>query len=415
MWREKKSILERRSAPTNFSGEFFNGDIQSINAQNGNYLSGILGKMEESLNSVNQATAKYDSLVSAVDNAMRLVEQSERNGAVEADAGNSTYSPTASVTSSLESNSLGEKPERDTAQMVSDVPSSSISSDVKESEATSLSLSVGTVSGENIGSSSLGQGSSAQEISTLAVSDFSVNPSSFTSTNPFGAQTIGATTWSRFSNVEQIDIIGKLQDVGYSQEEIKMIISGSASVAKVEVSALANSLQQGIKDHPELRDELIQTYGFDIFDEDGNVDSEKLALALIIDHKNENDEYSITELLHSKYGIDIVEQEEYNQISQKIEELLKDNGNIRDEIHTQYGFDIFNEDGKVNRDKLSLAILMDKQDDNDEFNLKKFFVSIEEKTSEIDTFDIGVKTLSGVNLLGVTPRGSAFLSSQNNN
>ena len=78
MWREKKSILERRSVPRNVNNIIYNSQIQAINSKNGNYLSGLLSEMEHSLEGINQANARYDSLVSAVDNAMRLVEQSER-------------------------------------------------------------------------------------------------------------------------------------------------------------------------------------------------------------------------------------------------------------------------------------------------------------------------------------------------
>ena len=101
---------------------------------------------------------------------------------------------------------------------------------------------------------------------------------------------------------EQEAIKQKLKELGFSDDEIKGIINGEISVDKATLEALSTELANIAKTHPEVRTELKKLYGFDIFNADGSINKDKLALAMIMDGKNPNDQYDLAAFL-KKYGI----------------------------------------------------------------------------------------------------------------
>ena len=69
--------------------------------------------------------------------------------------------------------------------------------------------------------------------------------------------------------------------------------------------------------------------------------------------------------------MDIVDQNTYATLQNRLETTLSKNSDLRDKIIEKYGFDVFNEDGTINRDNLSLAMLMDDQSASDGYDLAK--------------------------------------------
>lgn len=412
-WQSKKALLEA-GRPTNriILDENSNG-LKALNAKNGRFLDKAFKRLSATEDFIKKANQEYDSLMEAVDSTMRAVGRLEENGSVNADSSSSSYTAQGSVTSALTSDLMGEKPTRDDAMLISGVPDSSLSSSVKEAEAVSAAAAVGAVSGGNIGASSVGAESTSQAILTSATSGTAIGSSgSLAANNAFGDRSIGSGTWTKLSSGEQVNLVGKLQSVGYTRDEIKAIVTGEASVPLLEVDALAVSLENGLSNNPELRVELENKYGFDIFNEDGSVDQEKLGLALMIDDKNDEDDYDLIRLLHSKYGIDIVDQNEYEHLFNMLSELGDNFEQIRAELLERYGFDIFNKDRSINRDRLTLAILMDKKNANDEFDLLEFLRKVYENEKNVDVKTGAISTLSGVGLLGVAASGAVALANK---
>lgn len=63
------------------------------------------------------------------------------------------------------------------------------------------------------------------------------------------------------------------------------------------LDSLIVDLKNDFKSNPEIRDKIVDQYGIDIFDNDGNVDKEKLALVRVIDGQKTDDEYDITKII----------------------------------------------------------------------------------------------------------------------
>lgn len=108
-------------------------------------------------------------------------------------------------------------------------------------------------------------------------------------------------------------IKAKLEELGFTDEEIEKILNGKVEVSKVDLNYLANKLEAALKADPTLRDKLIQKYGFDIFNADGTVNKDKLALAMIMDGKNDKDDYDLNSFI--KVPTDIKDKE--NAIDKK--------------------------------------------------------------------------------------------------
>lgn len=103
--------------------------------------------------------------------------------------------------------------------------------------------------------------------------------------------------WDNLSGSEKEAIVKKLKELGFTDEEINNIKDGKVSVDKVKLEELASQLEKLYKLDPSIRQKLIDLYGFDIFNDDGTVNKEKLAIAMLMDAKNPNDQYDLKTLL----------------------------------------------------------------------------------------------------------------------
>lgn len=103
--------------------------------------------------------------------------------------------------------------------------------------------------------------------------------------------------WENLSGSEKEAIVKKLKELGFTDEEINNIKDGKVSVDKVRLEELASQLEKLYKLDPSIRQKLKDLYGFDIFNDDGTVNKEKLAIAMLMDDKNANDQYDLKTLL----------------------------------------------------------------------------------------------------------------------
>lgn len=91
-------------------------------------------------------------------------------------------------------------------------------------------------------------------------------------------------------------IKAKLKELGFTDKEIESILKGEMGVSNVKLKELSSKLEAALKSDPALRQKLIDLYGFDIFNEDGTVNKDRLALAMIMDAKNDKDKYDLNSL-----------------------------------------------------------------------------------------------------------------------
>lgn len=245
---------------------------------------------------------------------------------------------------------------------------------IEHGTTSTLGAATGT-STTSLGTASIGAGiaagAAALETKMVETGGLGANTEDLVANNKFGDHTTSKETYEGLSSTEQANTEAKLKELGFSDAEIAAIKAGDATAPKLAVDAVAEQLEATYKSNPEIRQEFIDKYGFDPFNADGTVDKDKLTLALVMDRKNGTDDYSIITTLHSKYGVDIVDQNAYATLQNRLETTLSKNSGLRDKIKEKYGFDVFNEDGTINRDNLSLAMLMDNKSTTDEFDLTK--------------------------------------------
>ena len=134
----------------------------------------------------------------------------------------------------------------------------------------------------------------AKEYPTINVDPSKISPYDLTSA-----------AWNKLSTEEKKAIEAKLKELGFTDKEIQGIKDGNASVSKVTHEKLSSALAKLNQGGSDVRQVILEKYGFDVFNEDGTVNPDKLALAMLIDNKNPNDDYDLVNLLKTKYGIDL--------------------------------------------------------------------------------------------------------------
>ena len=184
---------------------------------------------------------------------------------------------------------------------------------------------------------------------------------------PLGNTSISTDFFDSLPAEERTTITKKLREVGYDDEEVDQIMNGVIQTPRVFVDELSDKLKKTYEENDQLRNDIIDQYGIDVFNDDGSVNRDKLSVVLIMDDRSGKDNYSIINLLGSRYGVDIVDKKSLDQYSTDLENLLLTNYGIKDSIIKKYGFDVYNDDGSINRDRLTLAMLID--NNSDDFSL----------------------------------------------
>ena len=126
------------------------------------------------------------------------------------------------------------------------------------------------------------------------------------------------------------------------------------------LDALIKALEHALQENPKLRQEIINKYGFDIFNEDGTINLAMLKLLLLIDALSDNPQ-GILDLLLANLDSNPFITNNLDAFSILLVGLLKLYPDLADYIIEKYGFDIFNEDGTVNLENLKLALILDAQ------------------------------------------------------
>ena len=211
-------------------------------------------------------------------------------------------------------------------------------------------------------------------------------------TDPLEEYHVEAEDYESLTDEERKAIVDRLRLVGYSEDEIKKFEQGGMGLPKVVVSNMASSLEETLRDNPELRQKLIDRYGFDIFYEDGTIDPAKLGTALLIDAKNSNDGFDLIKMLQNDYGVDLIDRGNLGQFATQINNAMEVDPELRQRLEEKYGFEIFNPDGTVNEDKLRYALMIDGFDSVDDLDLI---------SSLYDSYGIDIKSLGSVDSLSL--------------
>lgn len=149
----------------------------------------------------------------------------------------------------------------------------------------------------NVGDTSLGEGdASLKDLSSIS-SIIGSTVGGLGSADKAEQFPLDPEVWKNLSGSEKEVIVKKLKELGFTDEEINNIKDGKVSVDKVKLEELASQLEKLYKLDPSIRQKLKDLYGFDIFNDDGTVNKEKLAIAMLMDAKNPNDQYDLKTLL----------------------------------------------------------------------------------------------------------------------
>lgn len=149
----------------------------------------------------------------------------------------------------------------------------------------------------DVGDTSLGEGdASLKDLSSIS-SIIGSTVGGLGSTDKAEQFPLDPEAWDNLSGSEKEAIVKKLKELGFTDEEINNIKDGKVSVDKVRLEELASQLEKLYKLDPSIRQKLKDLYGFDIFNDDGTVNKEKLAIAMLMDAKNPNDKYDLKTLL----------------------------------------------------------------------------------------------------------------------
>ena len=191
---------------------------------------------------------------------------------------------------------------------------------------------------------------------------------------------------SNMTDDERNSFVNKLEDVGYNKKEIEAIINGDVQTSKVLVDELSDTLEKAYISNPGIREDIKSLYGVDVFNDDGMIDDNKLSLLLTIDDYSGKDDYSIINTLSSKYGINMVDQNVLESYAGQLESLILKKFDIKNAIEKKYGFDVYNPDCTINKDRLTLAMLIDKKGGN-EYSLASIISDVDnsELTDIVET------------------------------
>lgn len=165
------------------------------------------------------------------------------------------------------------------------------------------------------------------------------------------------------------------------------------------MTQFANKINDAMELNPELRNQLAEKYGFDIFNPDGTVNEDKLRYALMIDGFDSIDDLDMIGTLYSSYGIDVNSLSSLDTLSMKLLDQLEQNPQLRQQLMDKFGFDIFNPDGSVNMDRLRYALMLDTFDKNDQLDFLNILYGNEAGNLPDGLLDnLSIQLLSGLEL-----------------
>ena len=302
-------------------------ELSQLSKNHDSYLSDILGDFEVSNNNgiaraMKQTNDNYAALTDRVDIALNGFSNAEKDGSVStnissspASSANQSYSPnyTSSGYTPIQTGVADYDPQsfsQEISDRLDNIGSNYDTSTSKITPTKSETPSLKSTTEKRIASSSpqlsksvdyssaskIGTGASIGAATTLGATGIAESIQKLGENIP--EEELKPYLLNTSVDLSEEDLIKqKLQNAGYSEEETNNILGGEINVAEKDVDELKELLEKEAKKNKSLRNILKDTYGFDIFEDDNTVNSDKLAMALVIDQKDELDIYDLNNTL----------------------------------------------------------------------------------------------------------------------
>ncbi len=190
--------------------------------------------------------------------------------------------------------------------------------------------------------------------------------------------------WDKLPPELQEKIKKSLENIGLSPEEIEKIIKGEISVNEFTLDAITDELADLLKHDDAYIAKLEDLLGFSIRDENGEIDKNLLAMAVITAGKNLGMDIDLKPGTPFKKYL--------NNLSLDLQSQYRKDPGIRQLILDKYGIDIFDENGKVDPEKLALVKIIDGLDLNDDYDLEKLLEGLKGTTD----LPVGDESTTGV-------------------
>lgn len=194
------------------------------------------------------------------------------------------------------------------------------------------------------------------------MADVSPNPGIIPTVQPRQEEPIDTGKWNEQTPSEKNKILNSLKDHGLTDKDISNILNGTTKVEKTTLEQIRSELTADIRSYPRAIVRLEELLGFPILDADGNVDENRLKLAIITANKNLGMEIDLTP--GSAFKKDL------NELTVDLQAEYRKDPSIRTRVANTYGIDIFDKDGKVDQNKLTVVRLIDGMYKDDKYDIK---------------------------------------------
>ena len=190
---------------------------------------------------------------------------------------------------------------------------------------------------------------------------------------------INPSKWNSIPKEEQAIIHRTLKEAGYSEQEIDQIVRGKIGVYEVLVEAVQSVLDELMQSDATIENTIKGVYEFSPFDLNGRTDVTKLILLLLTDGKNPEDQWDIVQLLHDCYKIDLVDMNQYQDLSQFLKTACRQDPVLSEKLFKKYGIRIITDSGKIDYNNLILGMLIDSKSSSDSYDIRSFVNKEQEK------------------------------------
>lgn len=166
-----------------------------------------------------------------------------------------------------------------------------------------------------------------------------------------GELVIPASAFDDLSGQDKQDLVAYLRSLGFTDEEINNLKEGKFHVNKMTLQQLSTEFASLKNKYPDFYNKLVEIVGFDIYNEDGTVNQERLAMLMAIAGKVTGLNVNLEKGSAFRTLLD--------DYKDRLEAAYKNDPSIRQLFIDKYGMDIFNDDGTVDLERLALVKMMD--------------------------------------------------------
>lgn len=172
---------------------------------------------------------------------------------------------------------------------------------------------------------------------------------------------IPISAFDSLSAEDKQDLIALLRRLGFTEEEINNFKEGKLKVNKMTLGKLKAEFANLKHDYPSFYNKIEEILGFSLYNDDGTISEERLAILMALCGKGLGYEVDLTEGSTFRTLLD--------GYAERLMAAYKNDPSIRQVFIDKYGIDIFNDDGTVDIEKLAMVKMMDGLD-KEHYNLE---------------------------------------------